>query len=380
MVLKSIDLFSGVGGMTLALHGITTPVLYCDVDPVARASIANNISRGKLPRAPIDHDITLLKDPPLADIIVSGVPCRGWSSLGKREGLKQAESGLFYSMLKVIDASKANAVFIENVPGIVRSIGDIVAELAVKRGFQLRWTVVKASDLGAPHVRARWFCLGVKKGSKLASMNIQSLKGYTPYSWDSKSAPPRTCGKTKVSREMQARIDARSGLMGNSVVPDAVRLAFLRLFSAGSYSDLNVSTKLSFVASPEKSASESDIAMIEAGQRKTTYVVGVNKIISKRPSCKITLDPSLVTPPKNRSPMQTTETLKKPVTYSIWSTPRHGMQRSCRVLTDRSSKDLPTQIRFEKSTKMRMTPMSAVFQEWMMGYPIGFTDVHGDKV
>jgi site-specific DNA-cytosine methylase len=34
-MLRSLDLFSGVGGMTLALRGIAEPVAYCDSSPEA---------------------------------------------------------------------------------------------------------------------------------------------------------------------------------------------------------------------------------------------------------------------------------------------------------------------------------------------------------
>ena len=36
-MIKSLDLFSGIGGLTHALHGIAEPVAYCDIEPEARA-------------------------------------------------------------------------------------------------------------------------------------------------------------------------------------------------------------------------------------------------------------------------------------------------------------------------------------------------------
>ena len=50
------------------------------------------------------------------------------------------------------DRSGAKAVFLENVPGVMEHMGAIVHELSVRRKFQLRWTIVRASDVGAPHV------------------------------------------------------------------------------------------------------------------------------------------------------------------------------------------------------------------------------------
>lgn len=380
-MLKSIDLFSGVGGITLALRGIAKPVLYCDVDPVARASMEFNMKRGLLPRARIHTDVTKLTAPPKADMVVGGCPCVGHSSIGSKAGFEEPQSALFYDMLRVLDASGATAIFIENVPGIMRKADIVIGELSVKRGFQLRWTVVRASDMGAPHVRARWFCLGVKSGSPIEKMTVQSLRGYTPHSWDS-TAPARTCGRVRVDGAMQSRLDARVGLMGNSVVPDAVRLAFLRLFSGGACVDLKRATKLTYA--PLKTAlvaAPTDICVVSAGRGSISgYVPQAQAAPPLQPQCDLLFDPKLVKRPLVRSVAQTTEVLEAPVKAKAWATPRHGMTRPCRVLTGRSAKDLPTQIKFERRTVYRLAPMTAAFNEWLMGYPAGFTDVAGDGV
>jgi hypothetical protein len=36
--LRSLDLFSGIGGLTMALQGIAEPRAYCDIDPAAQAA------------------------------------------------------------------------------------------------------------------------------------------------------------------------------------------------------------------------------------------------------------------------------------------------------------------------------------------------------
>lgn len=385
-MLKSIDLFSGVGGITLALHGIAKPVMYCDIDPVARASIDYNMKRGLLPRAKIHTDIRELTKPPKADIVVGGSPCVGHSGMGRRAGFEEPQSALFFDMLRVLDSSGAKAIFIENVPGILLKVHAVVDELCVKRGFQLRWTIVKASDMGAPHTRARWFCLGVKTGSPLKKMTLQSLKGYTAHSWSAtESAPPRTCGKVQVDAAMQTRLDARAALMGNSVVPDAVRMAFLRLFSGGVCVDLERPIKLTFAslakqdALAAKATSICVVSMVK-GVPVSGYVPQAQIPPARRPQCNLLFDPKLVAQPLVKSPNQTTATLSAPVRSASWATPRHGMTRPCRVLTERSIRDLPTQIKFERGTKARLTPMTAVFNEWLMGYPTGFTDVEGDGV
>jgi hypothetical protein len=47
-------------------------------------------------------------------------------------------------------------------------------------------------------------------------------------------------------------------------------------------------------------------------------------------------------------------------------------------MTQRSIHTLATQVRFERKTKNREGVLAPRFVEWMMGYPLGFTDFDGD--
>jgi hypothetical protein len=57
-----------------------------------------------------------------------------------------------------------------------------------------------------------------------------------------------------------------------------------------------------------------------------------------------------------------------------WSTPRHSSHTS-NVITTRTCRDLPTQVRFERKTPdhLRRGVLNPEFVEWMMGYPKGYT-------
>jgi DNA (cytosine-5)-methyltransferase 1 len=384
MALKSIDLFTGVGGITLALSGIAHPVLYCDVDPIARQCIEFNISRKLLPDAPISEDVQTLTNPPKADIVVSGWPCIGFSNRGHRAGFEQPGSALFYRMLDVLDKSGAKAVFQENVPGVVKEIDSVIHELSVKRGFQLRWECVSARDVGAPHERKRWFCLGIKKGSKLERMKFGSLYKYNQYDWSGKGPNRTYLNKYPVDEATSKRAtEKRWGLMGNSVTPDAVRLAFCRLFSGGACGSLDKNMPLTFAnitaTTGVAAASCRGMSVVHPGSKIAFIVDTKYPLIKKNRDVKLAFDPKVIKLPSTRSPQQTTEVLKSVVKANKWATPRHGMTASCRVLTFRSSKDLPTQVRYEKGTAGRQRVLSGKFVEWIMGYPLGFTDVDHDE-
>ena len=80
--------------------------------------------------------------------------------------------GLFYKILRILDECPTiRVVFLENVANIVKcGLKEVIDELA-KRGFNIHWTMRSAGQYGAPHVRMRWFCLGIRGDDDLGSHN-----------------------------------------------------------------------------------------------------------------------------------------------------------------------------------------------------------------
>jgi DNA (cytosine-5)-methyltransferase 1 len=252
MKLRSLDLFSGVGGITLALEGFAEPVAYCDIAPEARAVLLDRMARGLLPRAPIADDVRTLDRAWLrrsagraaVDAIVAGFPCVGFSSLGLRQGLADSQSGLFSEVLRLADEFAPPVLFLENVRGILKLGMDAIAdELHGRRGYELRWCVVSAADVGAQHVRPRWFCLAVKPGFRWSCPASQQGRvrpadhvGAAPLTWWAQHRPPARAlalARAPTSPASAAAVHLRLGLMGNSVVPQAVRCACAYLLSRG---------------------------------------------------------------------------------------------------------------------------------------------------
>ncbi len=68
-------------------------------------------------------------------------------------------SGLFFEIIRLVDELRPRFVFLENVPAItVRGLDRVAAEFTGLR-YDCRWTIVSAADVGAPHLRKRWFML-----------------------------------------------------------------------------------------------------------------------------------------------------------------------------------------------------------------------------
>jgi site-specific DNA-cytosine methylase len=60
-------------------------------------------------------------------------------------------------------------LFLENVANILNNGMElIVTQLHKKRNFTLIWVVVEAREVGAPHLRRRWFCVAHRQALAVA--------------------------------------------------------------------------------------------------------------------------------------------------------------------------------------------------------------------
>jgi DNA (cytosine-5)-methyltransferase 1 len=83
--LKAISLFSGYGGIDLALSEWCRPILYCDIERYAQAILLSRMDDGSLPFAPIWNDVTTLDGSQfkgLVNIVYGGFPCQDISVAG----------------------------------------------------------------------------------------------------------------------------------------------------------------------------------------------------------------------------------------------------------------------------------------------------------
>lgn len=178
-MLNAIDLFSGYGGITLALREYARPIVYCEIERYAQGILLSNFDKGTLPFAPIWNDVTTLdgtKFRGMVDIIYGGFPCQDISCAGKGAGLEGKRSGLFYEVIRICKEASPLFIFLENVAAI-RTRGSIeVQEELASIGYDCRFGMLSAAEVGANHKRDRWFCLAIRRD--LANPKSEALERF----------------------------------------------------------------------------------------------------------------------------------------------------------------------------------------------------------
>lgn len=150
------SLFIGIGGLDLALEHFGHRVIWqAESDGYARAVLAKHW-RGVRCFEDV-REIDATSPPP--DIICGGFPCQDISNAGKRVGIDGERSGLWSEFARIIRELRPRLVFVENVAALtVRGLDRVLGDLA-SLGFDAEWDVLRAADVGAPHLRARIFIL-----------------------------------------------------------------------------------------------------------------------------------------------------------------------------------------------------------------------------
>ncbi|MEN9517805.1 MAG: hypothetical protein RLZZ381_393 [Cyanobacteriota bacterium] len=156
-MLRHLDLFSGIGGFSLAakeLGGIrTTQFVEINAD-------AQLILRSHFPGVPIHADIRDYQPREGEfDIIWSSFPCTGTSNAGTRTGLSHPESALWREGLRCLIEAQPKFCIIEQPEGVIRrGLRAILGGLSLA-GYHYEIETITARELGAGHQRLRLFII-----------------------------------------------------------------------------------------------------------------------------------------------------------------------------------------------------------------------------
>jgi len=157
--LNELALFAGAGGGILGgqLLGWRT-VCAVEWEPYAACVLAARQNDGLLPNFPIWDDVQTFDGRPwrgVAQVISGGFPCQDISIAGKGDGLDGERSGMWKQMARIICEVGPEYVYVENSPMLVsRGLGAVLGDLS-SMGFDAKWGIVGAKDVGANHQRDR---------------------------------------------------------------------------------------------------------------------------------------------------------------------------------------------------------------------------------
>ena len=156
-MLKIGSLFSGYGGLDRAVEAVTgaTPAWFVEYDAAPSKILSHH-----WPDVPNYGDVTKVdwSTMPPVDILTGGYPCQPFSQAGQRKGTTD-DRHLWPYVREAIRVLRPRLTILENVAGH-RSLGfDRVLGDMAEDGLHVRWTSLRASDVGAPHHRERLFIL-----------------------------------------------------------------------------------------------------------------------------------------------------------------------------------------------------------------------------
>jgi DNA (cytosine-5)-methyltransferase 1 len=189
--MNELALFAGAGGGILGgkLLGWRT-VCAVEWEAYPASVLCARQNDGLLESFPIWDDIQTFDGKPwrgIVDVISGGFPCQDISTAGKGAGIDGERSGMWGEMARVIREVQPRFVFVENSPMLVsRGLGRVLGDLA-SMGFDAKWGVLGAADIGANHKRDRIWIVG-KAQSSNANLQSPYAKQECKHDWSKESS------------------------------------------------------------------------------------------------------------------------------------------------------------------------------------------------
>lgn len=179
-MMRVIDLFAGVGGLSLGFEQAGFEVLFANEydKSIANAYKKNNpnVEVNTDDIRNINFDNVFSKYIGKVDVVMGGPPCQGFSQKGKRIGLSDERNFMFMQFVKVVALIKPKYFLLENVPNILSAENGFFKEQIInefnKLGYDIKSKILKAESFGVPQTRRRAVFIG-----KLGKLKIDIPNG-----------------------------------------------------------------------------------------------------------------------------------------------------------------------------------------------------------
>lgn len=182
MTRTAIDLFAGVGGLTLGLKKAGFKVVAgIEFDHIAAETYRSNHPSIPLIEADIRSVSTesiksLLNGKPLS-LLAGCPPCQGFSSvrrLNRKKQVRDRRNALILEYLRFVHELKPLTILMENVPGLLEyELFDSCVERLSEIGYAVKYGVVNIEEFGVPQRRKRLVMIG----SQLADIDLPAARG-----------------------------------------------------------------------------------------------------------------------------------------------------------------------------------------------------------
>ena len=160
-------LCAGYGGLEMGLASVTDVDLawYAEYDAAPSAIMAHHH-----PGVTNLHDVTAIDWAALepVDVLTAGYPCQPFSAAGMRRG-EDDPRHLWPHIAKGIAILRPPLCVFENVRGHLSLGFDKVLHDLHRLGYDVRWYLLRAADVGAAHGRARLFIFATDRSTAPAA-------------------------------------------------------------------------------------------------------------------------------------------------------------------------------------------------------------------
>jgi DNA (cytosine-5)-methyltransferase 1 len=173
MKLRTLDLFSGIGGFSL---GLESTGFFETIGFVEKDKFCQKVLKKHWSNINIEEDIRNVKgEKYAAEVITGGFPCQPFSVAGKRKSTAD-DRYLWDEMLRVIREVKPRWIVAENVEGIVNINEGMVLRQVLNdlenEGFKSQCIIIPASGIGAWHQRKRIWIIANSSSQRSSSQSI----------------------------------------------------------------------------------------------------------------------------------------------------------------------------------------------------------------
>ena len=222
-MLRTLDLFSGIGGFARGLEATNFFETSCFVEnePYCRAVLQYH-----WPDVPVLGDIRDVKGQDLPfrpDVICGGFPCQPFSQAGKQQAQDDPRH-LWPEMFRLIRECRPTWIVGENVVGLIRlGLDEVLTDLE-SEGYATRTFDIPACATGAPHLRRRLWIVAHADSESEPDGTFDGNAGQRQLGFDfvADSDSQRPQGqRTNGSAEGREVTERQAGLRGGAVLANS---------------------------------------------------------------------------------------------------------------------------------------------------------------